>query len=189
MPTFKVSTVANGQIYLAYFLGGMMTAIDFYGLKRWRRTRWKTQIAQQRTFDKMCKAIRGDTAVERAIAFEDGNVNLARGRPKVPVKGLFRELRRRYGKYVRKLDKDYTSQMCSLCDGWFGDDQRLYYVKTCKSVCLVRVSLIDCANFFRWCGIATSMPLEIFAIFSCTWKRMTENGPKRSVVAKQNNPF
>jgi hypothetical protein len=141
MPTYKVTTLAAAGTYLEYFLSAMGNAIDFYGLKKWRRLRWKTEIATQKTIDAMCKTIRGDTAVPRAISFGNGNVNMARGRPKVPVKRLFKSLRKLYGRYVRKMSERYSSQMCSLCDGWFGDNQRIYSVRTCKSVCLVRPHL------------------------------------------------
>jgi hypothetical protein len=138
MPTFKVATMADATNYLNHFLPGMMAGLNFYGNFQWRRLRWRGYVEQQKAFDVICWDMGGDPNDRKVIAYGDGSFNHAsRGRPAGPVKRMYREMRRRYGPYVRKVREYMTSQVCSMCDGWWGKNTRFYFVKTCKSVCLM----------------------------------------------------
>jgi hypothetical protein len=124
----------------------MDEALAFYGQWKWRRWRWKTHIAQQRTFDQICKKIHGDGDPNKTvIAYGNGSFDHAsRGRPAGPTKRIFRELRARFGGRVRKIDEYLTSQFCSKCHQRFTLDHPSWFVKTCKNVdCLVRALPID----------------------------------------------
>lgn len=147
-----MSTVAAAQVYLAHFFQRMDEALDFYGQWKWRRWRWKTQIAQQRTFDQVCKTIHGPGDNTTVIAYGDGNFDHAsRGRPAGPTKRLYRELRSRYGNRVRKINEYLTSQFCSKCHQRFTGGHPSWFVKTCKNVsCLVR-DLISAATHLTTC--------------------------------------
>ncbi|RIB27796.1 hypothetical protein C2G38_2137639 [Gigaspora rosea] len=53
-----------------------------------------------------------------------------------PIKGLYRELKRRLGKRVRLVDEYRTSIICSTCNGRMDKRSRFWSLKVCKNICL-----------------------------------------------------
>ena len=79
------------------------------------------------------------------VAFGDGAFSSSsRGHPPGPVKGLYRELKRR-GR-VRHVDEFRTSVVCSLCDERMDGRSRFLALKVCKNTCLVSISLFFCLS-------------------------------------------
>ena len=139
VPTSGCTTIAEFQTYATYVLLHRDAILEFYGAVRWRRLRWKCHMGRSKAYDQVCKRITADDP-ETFVAFGDGHFSSSsRGHAPAPVKGLYKELKRRLGRNVRLVDEYKTSIMCSKCTARMDGRSRIWALKMCKNTCLVSV--------------------------------------------------
>ncbi|KAI8820522.1 uncharacterized protein EV422DRAFT_567950 [Fimicolochytrium jonesii] len=128
MPTAKTASVVSFCRHLHHALKHMLTLIDFYGQRRWKRLRWKSHIAKEKAWDVLVKRITQNNP-RTIVAFGNGQFALnSRGHASTPTKALGQRLR---GKCrLRKIDEYRTSVTCSLCDGELPRKTTFWQVKT-----------------------------------------------------------
>ena len=137
IPTPRSSATTVYRAYLQYVLEHAERILEFYGKDRWSRLRWKSFMGKQKGYDVVCKRIT-DGNPTTLVAFGDAMFpSSSRGHAASPVKGLYKELKRRCR--VIKVDEFRTSQFCSLCDGRFGRWRDIWGLKMCQNTCLVSV--------------------------------------------------
>ncbi|RIB06869.1 hypothetical protein C2G38_2046461 [Gigaspora rosea] len=92
---------------------------------------------RNKAYDKICERITKKNP-RTIVAYGDGKFSsCSKGHVSGPIKGLYRELKRRLGKRVRLVDEYRTSIICSTCNGRMDKRSRFWSLKVCKNICLV----------------------------------------------------
>ncbi|CAG8627414.1 28884_t:CDS:2, partial [Racocetra persica] len=108
IPTPSCSSITSYNNYLVYVLQHMRTLIEFYGARRWLRMRWKSYINRNKAYNKLCERITNKNP-RTIVAYGDGKFSsCSKGHVSGPIKGLYKELRRRLGRRVRLVDEYRT---------------------------------------------------------------------------------
>src|SRR4051794_37568564 len=114
--------VAQFQTYAAYILLHCDTILEFYDAVCWRCLRWKCHMGQSKACDQICSWIT-DNNPGTFVAFGDGQFSSSScEHTPMPVKGLYKELKKRLGRQVQLVDEYRTSIMCpNVLSIWMGD--------------------------------------------------------------------
>ncbi|KAI3659768.1 hypothetical protein MP638_000897 [Amoeboaphelidium occidentale] len=121
MPSSKVSNVKDFLHFLDYELKNSKKLLSFYGSKRWRQLRRKSDIQKQKAYDVVCKRIAGP-CLDSVVAYASG-----------PTKSLLKNLIQRKVT-VRMVWEHRTSVVCSKCklDLPKGKNWRVKFCRNCK---------------------------------------------------------